>query len=400
MEDVETTIQETDHIAGYRGPDRAVPTAHSTHESSSRLESWAIWVAIAAAVLAAGLGSLLFRGQLTPLSASFSVGTVAGWSAAIGAGASSLIGMIIVTGPRLGTLGWMRRRLWVWWMIDLIGLVIIHAAIATLAALSTFRLFQQAFQGLEVDAIAATVMLAVVCAAASYFGFNSAARASTSSLSILIALFMGAGMLASMLLAENPYWWHAFFSELGTGQAGVLSFWTFNTTITVSGMMLITLANFITQDLYAWAEHRRATGGRRAHVRVLKGGMMIIGVCMIGLSWVQINVNDPIHTAFVQVLAVVFILMLLTIPIWLPGVPAALYAMSYLMLGLGVVAVVLWEPLGYYNLTALELAFAGIIFAWLVVLIRTVDAMVQDLTHDDADPQVGVVCSGARVTGE
>lgn len=367
--------------------DRAIPTAHHAHESSARLEAWAIWVAIAAAVLAAGVGLIAFSGGLTPLSADFSVGTVAGWSAAITAGASSMIGLMIVTGPRLGTLSWMRRRLWVWWLIDFIGLIIIHGAIATLAVLSTFRLFQQAFQGLAVDVIAATVMLCVVAAAASYFGFSSASRASTSSLSTLLALFMAAGMLASMLLAENPYWWHAFFSELGTGQAGVLSFWTFNTTITVSGMVLITLANFITQDLYAWAEHRRRHGKRRAIVRVLKGGMMIIGVCMIGLSWVPINLNDPIHTGFVQVLAAVFILMLVSIPIWLPGVPAAMYVISYLMLGLGVLAVLLWYPLGYYNLTALELGFAGIIFAWLVVLIRTVDAMVSDLSADEVQEE-------------
>ena len=52
------------------------------------------------------------------------------------------------------------------------------------------------------------------------------------------------------------------------------------------------------------------------------------------------------------------------------------------MLGLAVLAVSLWDPLGYYNLTALELAFAGIIFAWLVVLIRTLDAMIADIANE------------------
>lgn len=93
-----------------------------------------------------------------------------------------------------------------------------------------------------------------------------------------------------------------------------------------------------------------------------------------------INISDPVHTGFVQVLAVTFGLMLLTVPIWLPGAPAAIYVSSYLMLGLAVLALALWNPLGYYNLTALELAFAGIIFAWLVVLIRTLEAMISDVT--------------------
>ena len=363
--------------------DRAASATQSPQPSAARIESRAIWVSISFTALALVVGLFAFAGKLTPLSADYSVGTVAGWTTGIAAGVSAMIGLIIATGPELGSLRWMRRRFWGWWLIDFIGLFILHGAIATLAVLSTFRLFQQAFQGLVVDAIAATVMLCLVSATASYFGFSSASRASTSSLSTLLALFMGAGVLASMLLAENPYWWHMFFSELGTGQAGVLSFWTFNTTIAVSGIVLTTLANFITQDLDTWAEHRRQRGKRRRGVgRILKVGMILMGICLIGLSLVSIHVSDPIHTGFVQILAGTFGLILLSVPIWLPEAPAAMYVISYLMLGLGVLAVALWQPLNYYNLTALELAFAGIIFSWLVVLIRTVDAMISDISWE------------------
>src|SRR5699024_227697 len=148
--------------------------------------------------------------------------------------------------------------------------------------------------------------------------------------------------------------------------AGILSFWTFNTTITVSGIVLTTLANFISQDLMVWAAHRQRLGKRRAFVPVLRVGMIVMGICLIGLSWVPINVNDPVHTGFVHILAVTFGVMLLSVPLWLPGAPAAMYVISYLMMGLGVLAVTLSAPLGSYYLTALELAFAGIIFAWLV----------------------------------
>ncbi|WP_022870257.1 hypothetical protein [Yaniella halotolerans] len=368
-------------------PKMSAAPVDRTRKSGAGLESRAIWVAIAFATLAVATGLLTFSGKLTPLSADYSVGTIAGITAGIAAGISALLGLIIATSPEEGSLRWMRRRFWGWWIIDFTGLMITHGAIATLASLSTFRLFQQAFQGLVVDAIAATVMLCIVGAAAAYFGFSSASRVSTTSISTLLALFMGAGVLASMLLAENPYWWHRFFSELGTLQAGVLSFWTFNTTITVSGIVLITLANFISQDLYTWIAHRKRQGKRPGFVRMLKVGMIVMGICMIGLSVISIHLHDPIHTSFVQILAVTFVILLLSAPIWLPGAPAAMYVISYLMLGLGVFAVALWKPFGYYNLTALELAFAGIIFAWLVVLIRTVDGMVFDATRQQSDVQ-------------
>ncbi|MFB9075725.1 hypothetical protein ACFFX0_33005 [Citricoccus parietis] len=45
---------------------------------------------------------------------------------------------------------------------------------------------------------------------------------------------------------------------------GILSFWTFNTTLTVSGLVLTTLSSFITQDLFTWARARaRLASARR-----------------------------------------------------------------------------------------------------------------------------------------
>ena len=331
----------------------------------------AIWVAIG--FTAAPFWSVMPLLAAHPLSAGYSVGT--GPAATGIAGVSALIGLIIAAGSHLGTL--MRCRFWGWWVIDLLGLIIIHGAIATMAVEYVPNCSNE-LQGLVVDMIAATVML-FVRAATSYL-VHLRFPGTSSSISTSAGHLHAAGVLASMLLAENPYWWHQFFSELGTGQAGILSFWTFNTTLTVSGIVLTTLANFISQDLSAWAAYRHRQGKRRAFVEVLKIGMIIMGICLIGLSWVPINISDPIHTGFVQVLAVTFGLMLLTVPIWLPGAPAAIYVSSYLMLGLAVLALALWNPLGYYNLTALELAFAGIIFAWLVVLIRTLEAMISDVT--------------------
>ena len=156
----------------------------------------------------------------------------------------------------------MRRRFWGWWVIDLLGLIIIHGAIATMAVLSMSNCSNEPSRACgRCDCRHRHAVFGR--AATSYFGFISASRASSSSISTLLAIFMAAGVLASMLLAENPYWWHQFFSELGTGQAGILSFWTFNTTLTVSGIVLTTLANFISQDLSAWAAYRHRQGTPR-----------------------------------------------------------------------------------------------------------------------------------------
>ncbi|QCU79070.1 hypothetical protein E7744_13715 [Citricoccus sp. SGAir0253] len=334
-------------------------------------ESRAIWTAIASGAAGAAVGLVVFQGRRA-LSGDESVGTIAAITAASCAGIACLVGLARSTRT---THRWMARRPWGWVVADAFGLLVVHAAIAVMACLALFRLFQEAFTGLTVDRVAATVMLTIISSVAGYLGFNSAARISTRSLSSLLAVFMASGMIVSMLLAENPFWWHAFFSELGTGQAGVLSFWTFNTTLAVSGLVLTTLASFITQDLYTWARARESTGGRRARVAVLRSGLFVVGLCMMGAGVVPINLSDPVHSTFIRILGVVFIALLATIQLWLPGFPAAVYVASYLMVALALVATALWFPLRYYNLTGFELAMGGIVYGWLVVFIRTLDAV-------------------------
>ncbi|MEV4899954.1 hypothetical protein AB0K08_01260 [Citricoccus sp. NPDC055426] len=360
-------------------------------------ESLAIWMAIAAGVAGAAVGILVFVGRRAPLSGDFSVGTAAGILTAVAAGLACLVGLARSTRT---THQWMIQRHWAWMVADAVGLVVVHASIAVMACLALFRLFQESFTGLTVDGIASTVMLTITGSVAGYLGFNSAARISTRSLSSLLALFMASGMIVSMLLAENPFWWHAFFSELGTGQAGILSFWTFNTTLTVSGLVLTTLSSFITQDLFSWARARARQGVRKARIGVLRWSLFIIGLCMMGAGVVPINFSDPVHSTFIRILGVVFIVLLASIQIWLPGFPAAVYVGTYLMLALAVMATLLWLPLRYYNLTGFELAMGGVIYAWLVVFIRNLDAVLTEAGLGDRAREAAVEEAAVGANGE
>jgi hypothetical protein len=375
----------TGHPSSARVPEghpSPIERLFSIHEFTGPVarESLAIWVAIASGTAGAAVGVVVFLGRRAPLSGDWSVGTAAAILTAICAGLACLVGLARSTRT---THQWMTQRHWGWLVADAVGLVVVHAAIAVMACLALFRLFQEAFTGLTVDGIATTVMLVIVGSVAGYLGFNSSARISTRSLSSLLAVFMASGMIVSMLLAENPFWWHAFFSELGTGQAGILSFWTFNTTLTVSGLVLTTLSSFITQDLFTWAQDRARLGARKARIGVLRWSLFVIGLCMMGAGMVPINVSDPVHSTFIRVLGVVFILLLATVQLWLPGFPAAVYVGTYLMLALGLLAALLWFPLRYYNLTGFELAMGGVVYAWLVVFIRNLDAVLTEAGMGD-----------------
>ena len=97
---------------------------------------------------------------------------------------------------------------------------------------------------------------------------------------------------------------------------------------------------------------------------------------MAGIGLFPVNTFDPIHTGFVRLLALVLAVLLLGVPLWLPGFPAAFYLLSFIAVASLAGATLLWQPLRYYNLTALELGAAGIVFGWLVVFIRNTAAVV------------------------
>ncbi|WP_258934304.1 hypothetical protein [Nesterenkonia pannonica] len=130
-------------------------------------------------------------------------------------------GMAFIVGWSLNTRManiWMGQRPALQQVIDTLSLVVMHSSIAVMASLGIFRVFQEAFIGLTVDHIAGSVLLGLVGAVSGYFAFNSGARLTAFSLSTILAIFMASGILISTLFAENPYWWHVMFSELGTGQ--------------------------------------------------------------------------------------------------------------------------------------------------------------------------------------
>src|SRR5699024_9977437 len=133
----------------------ASPTTVSTDTSAARLASRAIWVSISFAALAAVVGLIAFSGILLPISGVYSARRIAGGTTGIAVVGLRMIGLVIATRPQLGILGWMPKRFWGCWLLDLIGWVIIHGSIATMAILSIFGLFEEAFQRLVVDSIAA-----------------------------------------------------------------------------------------------------------------------------------------------------------------------------------------------------------------------------------------------------
>lgn len=388
-----------------------VEVTRSQAETQAKLqvliESRAIWCAIGGALIGLALGFIVFNGHRPPLAGDDSIQVYGSIVGGVTAGLAFLLGFSLNT--RLANI-WLGERPRIRQIMDTVALLVVHASIAVMVSLGLFRVFQEAFIGLTVDYIAGAVLLAIVGGISGYFSFNSGARINAFTLSTLLALFMASGVLVSMIFAENPFWWHVMFSELGTGQAGLTSFWTFNTTLVVSGAIITTLTAFITRDLEIWSAHittlkadeleRRQAGRRREdgrlpavsrlrghlsmhvsrpHIRMIRTVMISMGIALAGVGMVPISLHHDIHVLFTAVFGLSFLVLLIGIPYLLPGFPRTFYLISYLSAAAVIGAAALWEPIGYYNLTSLELIGAAVLFSWMVVFIRNIAALVAQL---------------------
>ncbi len=256
--------------------------------------------------------------------------------------------------------------------IDIAGLALAHACIFLLGWLALFSIFQLAFIGAVLYPVAAAILVGTAGAISVYTAYLSALSMTAYRLSALLAGFLVTGILTSMLTAENPQWWQENLSALGMSSdvSGV----AFNFTLIVAGVVITTLAGYATATLAATA----TTAAARHRVRVLEGGIVLIGVFLAGVGLFPVDERFGIHTLFASGMVVVFASLIVRIRALVPSISGTFAALGWVFLAVIVVAAVLWFPVGYYNLTAVELIAASLVFAWLIVLIRNLAAVDAD----------------------
>ena len=324
------------------------------------IETYALIAAAGSGVVGYVSGFIAFHGQLTGLGGSGSIsGLAAGVAAAVGA-IAFIWGYIRQSADEVR---WRLRPLYRR-VIDVIGLTLTGVGVAVLMIGSIFQVLQLAFRDLVLNSLTSSTLVAVTAGVTAYALFLIASQISTKTLASLLALFLVAGVFASMLTADDATWWQRNFSALGMGGAG--SAQAFNLTIIVAGFAMITLADYLTMDL------RSRSGPRGINLRgvsVIRTLLIVIGVALTGVGLVPVDVSVLFHNTFSTTALVGFAVLLVLVPTLLKGLPKGFVITTLVVIGVIVVGVVLFLT-GYYNLTALELVAVLVIFAWLILFAR------------------------------
>lgn len=366
--------RDTTEFTGRDG--RAPRERYGAQSSATAIEARALVAGFAAAVAGLAVALAVFAGRRPALSGDQGVGDLA----ALVAGASGLVAFAVAYRRSYADPdhSWLAKRpLWRR-ILGLIALSFAHAAIAFMVTWASFQIFQRAFTGLTLDAFAAALLTAVASALASFGSYQSGSRMDSYSLSNLLATFLAAGVMTSMVTTNRSDWWEVNFSVLGSEGYGVAL--AFNGTLVTAGAVIALMAEYMTRDLRALDLHR-ARGGRDVRLsreRAILTCLVLVGGFLAATGLVPVDVFMPAHNAMATSMTAAYTVLVLRAPAWLPGLSRTFYAAGFGMLGAAVVSVMLWWPLGYYNMTAMELVVAGVILAWLVLFTRNVAAALED----------------------
>ncbi|MDQ7991075.1 MAG: hypothetical protein REI45_00170 [Propionicimonas sp.] len=329
-------------------------------------EGRALVFALGALTLAFVASLIDFSGTKVPLSGAGSVGVV-------GATAAGLFGVIAFAWGFLRANRTARRRRGRVWRtaLDVFALTVIAAGIVTLLAATVFAVVALAFQDFLLDPPVAAVLVGVTAALASYILTIVSAEVTALAIANLLALFLISGGMASMLSASDPLWWQRNFSALGGGNG--FSSYAFNVTIVFAGLAIVTLTHYLTSGLL-----EDAAAGERRRIIVLRLWLVVVGLLLSGVGIVTVEEAGVAHTVIATSMAVVFGALIIATPLLLPRLPRSFRLTSAVFVAAFAFVVLLMWPIGYFNLTAVELIGSVVLLTWLFVFVRTVVAMLED----------------------
>ena len=219
------------------------------------------------------------------------------------------------------------------------------------------------------------VVIGVAAAATTYYVVYMAAASLTAyRLARSLVVFIVSGVLASMITAGDNGWWSVHFSALGSG--GTSSAYAFNLTMILSGVFIVGLADYLTQDL------KYITSGRVIErpyrFSVIRGLLVMIGGAMIGVGLVPFDVSYQVHQIFGYGSSVGFLALASVTPFLLPSVTRIFTIFSFLAPALAVFSYYMWQFEGRISFTMFELISAVLFIVWLVVFVRQIQAAKAD----------------------
>lgn len=330
-------------------------------------ESSALLVGAGAFVVGTVVGFFVFRDGGVPIAGRGSIGDFAALGGALVAIVAFLLGCALrrTQTRRESADDDVRPRLrW----FDIAALSLAHAVIALLGWIGAASVVSRSFIGATAYSTSAALLGGVALAVTAYVAFLSAVNLTPMMLSLVLAVFLTVGVFASMLSATDPLWWQENLSALGMNDD--VSSLAFNLTLVIAGAMVTIIANYATAYL-PHTTHREVRGRRRVRL-----ALVLIGVLLACVGIFPVDDFLIAHNISATGMVIVYVVLVARMRRLLPSMPRVFVLLGYIYVAC-IVVLAVFLITGYYNLTAVELVVAVLIFSWIIVFLRNTGAVEQ-----------------------
>lgn len=345
--------------------------------SDAVFEATALIVGAAFLVTGFAVALPVFWGRELSISGSGSIGMFAAYGGAVTAALAFALGRLAVRPPRpdptVARDGFAvpgDRLRW----YDLAAIAFAHAAIAALGWLGVAELLERSFVDAPVFPFPGAILVAVAFALTGYVAFLSAVALTPMVLSLVLAVFLVVGAFAAMLASSDVHWWRDNLSALGMSSNSASI--AFNLTLIIAGIMVTTISRYATAGLPVDDPVDRR--GRT----IVRGGLILMGIFLACVGIFPVDEFFLVHNTVATGMAVVFAVVVVGLPWFVRSVPRVFVGLGWAYV-LVIVLLGAFFAVGYYNLTAVELIAAVLIFSWIIVFLRTVGSLGSPATHPD-----------------
>lgn len=185
----------------------------------------------------------------------------------------------------------------------------------------------------------------------------------------VLAVLIG-GLLLSIATTSDPLWWQLHFSQLGI--FGDFSSALFNTTLKVSGSMVVALAFYVRRDV------RRLSRGsvRRGSATLACVCLNVVGVNLALVGCVPLNTDKDLHDRVAALMVLGFLVLVASAPVMLRRLGARMTISTGIALVWLAASIALFVT-ATINLALFETISCSAMFAWTGMLAHTLGAAVR-----------------------
>lgn len=269
------------------------------------------------------------------------------------------------------------RRSWAW---PVIPLALAYTLVMLLVVTIVLQFIDAAFKDLALSPLYAALVVGVVCGLVAYSVADHTMQITVRSVINIFAIILFAGIAFSAINVNNPLWWEESFSFLGEIKSTERN--VFNVTLIISGVIFVILQQFF-MDLFVRLEE----GGLLSpfKTRLVRVSLIAIGVALALVGLFPFGVNElmnTLHSLSAYALVGILLAHMLFARQLLPYFAREFYAMTWLMIG-GLVLALVLHFLGSINTVGIELIGFTVAGAWFMLFVDNVERLVDRTESND-----------------